>query len=160
MAGLGFYIGNHVDPRHKGKHPELSDKVIVPDVLVEAHAATLNLCFYTGDQFPAEYKGDIFAAFPRFVEPEETYWLQSCSRPVRPFHGKPRGEYEDFVTGFCHTQRKTFGGAPSESPSPKTAASYSARRKRHDLASELRQVSSTKRAIIPLAISPPSSRCI
>src|SRR5439155_23238 len=58
-----FYIGNHPDPRHTGKHPELADKVIVPDVLVQAHSATLNLCFYTGDQFPAEYKGDIFAAF-------------------------------------------------------------------------------------------------
>ena len=40
-----FYIGNHPDPRHKGKHPELADKVIVPDVLVQAHSATLNLCF-------------------------------------------------------------------------------------------------------------------
>ena len=58
-----FYIGNHPDPRHKGKHPELASKVIVPDVLVQAHSATLNLCFYTGDQFPAEFKGDIFAAF-------------------------------------------------------------------------------------------------
>ncbi len=58
-----FYIGNHPDPRHKGKHPELAERVIVPDVLVEAHSATLNLCFYTGDQFPSEYKGDIFAAF-------------------------------------------------------------------------------------------------
>ena len=58
-----FYIGNHLDPRHKGKHPELADKVIVPDMLVQAHSATLNLCFYTGDQFPAEYEGDIFAAF-------------------------------------------------------------------------------------------------
>src|SRR5438477_6815501 len=58
-----FYIGNHTDPHHKGKHPELADKVVVPDVLVQAHSATLNLCFYPGDQFPAEYKGDIFAAF-------------------------------------------------------------------------------------------------
>jgi len=41
----------------------IADQVIVPDVLVQAHSATLNLCFYTGDQFPAEYKGDIFAAF-------------------------------------------------------------------------------------------------
>src|SRR5438046_1540290 len=32
-----FYIGNHQDPRHKGKHPELAGKVIVPDVLVQAH---------------------------------------------------------------------------------------------------------------------------
>src|SRR6266700_1846058 len=58
-----FYIGNHSDPRHKGKHPELAGKVIVPDVLVQAHSASLNLCFYTGDQFPFAYKGDIFAAF-------------------------------------------------------------------------------------------------
>jgi glucose/arabinose dehydrogenase len=58
-----FYIGNHPDPRHKGKHPEVAGKVIVPDVLVQAHSASLNLCFYTGDQFPSEYKGDIFAAF-------------------------------------------------------------------------------------------------
>jgi len=58
-----FYIGNHPDPRQKGKHPELADKVIVPDILVQAHSATLNLCFYTGDQVPADYKGDIFAAF-------------------------------------------------------------------------------------------------
>ena len=58
-----FYLGNHPDPRHKGKHPELANKVIVPDVLVQAHSASLNLCFYTGDQFPSEYKGDIFAAF-------------------------------------------------------------------------------------------------
>jgi hypothetical protein len=25
-----YYIGNHQDPRHQGKHPELADKVIVP----------------------------------------------------------------------------------------------------------------------------------
>ena len=49
-----FYIGNHPDPRHQGKHLELADKVVVPDVLVQAHSATVNLCFYTGEQFPAE----------------------------------------------------------------------------------------------------------
>jgi len=58
-----FYLGNHVDPRHKGKHVDLAGKVIVPDVLVQAYSATLNLCFYSRDQFPSEYKGDIFAAF-------------------------------------------------------------------------------------------------
>ncbi len=77
-----FYIGNHQDPRHKGKHPELAGKVIVPDVLVQAHSASLNLCFYTGDQFPFEYKGDIFAAFhgslTSFVTPDGKVW----GRPV------------------------------------------------------------------------------
>lgn len=57
-----FYIGKNQDPRHAGAHPELSSKVIVPDVLIQSHSASLNLCFYDGEQFPAEYRGDIFAA--------------------------------------------------------------------------------------------------
>jgi glucose/arabinose dehydrogenase len=32
-----YYLGAHQDPRHQGKHPELKDKVIVPDVLVQSH---------------------------------------------------------------------------------------------------------------------------
>ena len=54
------YIGGNQDPRQKGKHPELKDKVIVPDVLLQPHNATLELTFYEGKQFPAEYQGDIF----------------------------------------------------------------------------------------------------
>jgi mono/diheme cytochrome c family protein len=30
-----WYIGAHHDPRHQGKHPELKDKVIVPNVLLQ-----------------------------------------------------------------------------------------------------------------------------
>ena len=30
-----WYMGSHQDPRHAGKHPELKDKVIVPDVIAE-----------------------------------------------------------------------------------------------------------------------------
>ena len=56
-----FYLGNHQDPRHKGKHPELAGKVLVPDVLVQSHSATLNLCFYDGEQFPAEYRAHLAA---------------------------------------------------------------------------------------------------
>jgi glucose/arabinose dehydrogenase len=41
-----FYLGNHQDPRHKGEQQDSAGKVIVPDVLVQAHSATLNLCFY------------------------------------------------------------------------------------------------------------------
>ncbi|MEO7723614.1 MAG: PQQ-dependent sugar dehydrogenase [Chthoniobacterales bacterium] len=67
-----YYIGDHQDPRHKGAHPELASKVIVPDVLVQSHSASLNLCFYEGKQFPEEYRGDIFAALSRLLESEPT----------------------------------------------------------------------------------------
>ena len=102
-----FYIGNHVDPRHKGKHPELADKVIVPDVLVEAHSATLSLCFYTGDQFPAEYKGDIFAAFHGSWNRKKRTGYKIVRVPFDD--GKALGEYEDFVTGFVTPDGQVWG---------------------------------------------------
>src|SRR4029079_13787778 len=57
-----FYLGGNQDPRHAGKHPELKEKVIVPDVLLQPHFASLQLAFYDGKQFPPAYHGDIFAA--------------------------------------------------------------------------------------------------
>ena len=104
-----FYIGNHADPRHKGKHPELADKVIVPDVLVEAHSASLNLCFYTGDQFPAEYKGDIFAAFHGSWNRKKRTGYKIVRVPFDHSTGKALGEYEDFVTGFVTPDGKVWG---------------------------------------------------
>jgi glucose/arabinose dehydrogenase len=35
----------------------------VPAVEMQAHSAPLGLAFYTGDQFPAQFKGDLFVAF-------------------------------------------------------------------------------------------------
>ena len=104
-----FYIGNHPDPRHKGKHAELAGKVIVPDVLVQAHSASLNLCFYTGDQFPSEYKGDIFAAFHGSWNRMKRTGYKVVRVPFDHATGKVRGEYEDFVTGFVTPEGKVWG---------------------------------------------------
>src|SRR5205085_3198306 len=57
-----FYIGAHQDPRHPGAHSELRDRVLVPDVLLQSHMASLQMTFYTGRQFPSGYFGDVFAA--------------------------------------------------------------------------------------------------
>jgi glucose/arabinose dehydrogenase len=104
-----FYIGNHPDPRHKGKHLELADKVIVPDVLVQAHSASLNLCFYTGDRFPSEYKNDIFAAFHGSWNRMKRTGYKVVRVPFDKSTGKARGEYEDFVTGFVTPDGKVWG---------------------------------------------------
>jgi len=121
-----YYIGNHHDPRHKGKHLELADKVLVPDVLVQAHSASLNLCFYTGDQFPSQYKGDIFAAFHGSWNRMKRTGYKVVRVPIDKSTGKTRGEYEDFVTGFVTPDGKVWG-RPVESPSRKTAACLSAK---------------------------------
>jgi len=104
-----FYLGNHVDPRHKGEHADLCDKVIVPDVLVQSHSATLNLCFYTGDQFPAEYKRDIFAAFHGSWNRTRRTGYKIVRVPFDHSSGKALGEYEDFVTGFVTPKGDVWG---------------------------------------------------
>jgi len=103
-----WYIGGHQDPRHAGKHPELKDKVIVPDVLLQPHNASLELTFYEGRQFPAEYKGDIFAS-------EHGSWNKAVRvgyEVIRvPLHhtGHASGEYEDFLTGFVLPDGNVWG---------------------------------------------------
>lgn len=102
-----YYTGDHQDPRHPGKHPELKAKVIVPDVILQSHSASLDLAFYTGDQFPPEYKGDIFAA-------EHGSWNRARRtgyKVVRALlkDGKATGEYEDFLVGFVTPEGDVWG---------------------------------------------------
>ena len=73
-------------------------RMIVPDVLVQAHSASLNLCFYDGKQFPAEYRGDIFAAFHGSWNRTRRTGYKIVRVPLE--NGKATGVYEDFVTGF------------------------------------------------------------
>ena len=104
-----FYMGNHEDPRQKGKHPELADKVLVPDVPVQSHSATLNLVFYTGSQFPAAYKGDAFSCFHGSWNREKRTGYKVVRYPIDKETGKPKGGYEDFVTGFVTPEGNVWG---------------------------------------------------
>jgi glucose/arabinose dehydrogenase len=103
-----YYIGPHQDPRLAGKRPDLQDKVIVPDVLLQPHNASLEMTFYNGSAFPAEYSGDIFAAehgsWNRF--PRAGYEVIRV-----PLHqtGHATGEYEDFLTGFVVDEKSVWG---------------------------------------------------
>lgn len=103
-----WYMGGHQDPRHPGAHPELKDKVITPDVILNPHNASLEMTFYDGKQFPAEYQGDIFAS-------EHGSWNRSDRvgyELIRiPLHqtGHASGEYEDFMTGFVVDSGHVWG---------------------------------------------------
>jgi len=104
-----FYIGNHYDPKHIGKHADLADRVIVPDVLVQAHSAALNLCFYTGAQFPAPYQGDIFVAMHGSWNRKKRTGYKVIRVLFDHATGKPTGEYQDFVTGFVTPEGNVWG---------------------------------------------------
>jgi len=102
-----YYMGSNQDPRHAGKHPELIGKVIVPDVLLQPHFASLEMTFYDGKQFPQEYHGEIFAS-------EHGSWNRAIRTgyevirvPMKDGHAT--GEYEDFLTGFVTADGQVWG---------------------------------------------------
>src|SRR5579862_3281488 len=102
-----YYTGGHPDPRFPGKHLELKDKAIVPDVLLEPHDASLNITFYEAKQFPKQYQGQLFAA-------EHGSWNRSVRTgyevvfvPMK--NGKATGEYQDFLTGFVTDKGECWG---------------------------------------------------
>jgi len=107
-----YYLGDHEDPRHAGERPDLAGQAIVPDVLVQAHSASLEMTFYppgaTGPAaFPAEYRGDIFAAF-------HGSWNRTGrtgSKVIRVLlrNGVATGQYEDFLTGFVVDDGHVWG---------------------------------------------------
>jgi glucose/arabinose dehydrogenase len=105
-----YYMGTHggvQDPRQKGKHPELQSKVIVPDILVNPHFASLEMMFYEGSQFPAEYKGDGFAAEHGSWNRSQRSGYEVIRLPMKDGHAT--GEYEDFLTGFTVGDGNVWG---------------------------------------------------
>jgi glucose/arabinose dehydrogenase len=102
-----FYTGNNPDPKHAGKHPELAEKSIVPDVLIQPHSASLCMAFYTADQFPAEYRGSAFAAQHGSWNRAHRTGYKVIRVPIKD--GKASGEYEDFLTGFVASDGNVWG---------------------------------------------------
>jgi glucose/arabinose dehydrogenase len=102
-----YYIGPNQDPRHKGVREELRSKVIVPDVLVQSHSASLQMEFYTGSQFPNEYRGDAFASQHGSWNRSRRTGYKVIRVPVRD--GAPTGEYEDFLVGFVTPEGDVWG---------------------------------------------------
>lgn len=102
-----YYIGNHEDPRHQGERPDLAGKATVPDVLMQAHSAPMNIAFYDGKDFPADYRGDAFVTM-------HGSWNRGARTGYKVVRlkfrdGKPTGEYEDFMTGFVISNDAVWG---------------------------------------------------
>ncbi len=84
--------------------------VAAPAIEMQAHSAPLGLVFYTGEGFPAGYRGDLFVAF-------HGSWNRSAPtgyKVVRA-HVRDDGSFEppvDFVTGFLGPDGGTLRGRP------------------------------------------------
>ncbi len=102
-----YYMGSNQDPRLEGTHPELKGHVIVPDVLLQPHNASLEMTFYDGKQFPKEYSGDVFAAEHGSWNKAVRAGYEVVRVPLKEGHAT--GEYEDFLTGFVTEKGEVWG---------------------------------------------------
>jgi glucose/arabinose dehydrogenase len=102
-----YYAGGNQDPRYIGKHPELKDKVTIPDVLIPAHNAIMGLGFYDGSMFPAEYQGDLFAAVHGSWNRSVRAGYELIRVPL--IDGRPSGVFQDFMTGFTTDDAQVWG---------------------------------------------------
>jgi len=96
------YAGPHEEPRHKGERPDLVQKAIVPDVLVQAHSSVLGLVFYDGPMFPPEYRGDAFVAMHGSWNRSKRTGYKIAR--IRFKDGRPVGGYDDFLTGWMQDE--------------------------------------------------------
>jgi glucose/arabinose dehydrogenase len=128
-----YYIGGHQDPRlpqpcanGTGPNPQLgapitdaqaasckrvdmSGKVLVPDVLLQPHMASLEMTFYPDHAkgFPALYAGDAFASEHGSWNRKRRGGYEVVMIPMKD--GKALGEYEDFLTGFTTADGQVWG---------------------------------------------------
>ncbi len=102
-----YYIGGNEDPAHAGERPDLRAKVSVPEVLIQAHSSVLDVAFYDGNAFPAEYRGDGFAVLHGSWNRKK----RTGYKVIRILEdgGKPTGVYEDFMTGFVLDEDTVWG---------------------------------------------------
>jgi glucose/arabinose dehydrogenase/cytochrome c2 len=106
-----YYMGNFEDPRRAGERPDLAGQAIVPDVLEQAHSASLQMTFYPSNNgpaaFPPQYHGDAFVALHGSWNRATRTGYKVVRIPLN--NGVPTGRYDDFVTGFVTTDRNVWG---------------------------------------------------
>ncbi|HVG24992.1 MAG TPA: PQQ-dependent sugar dehydrogenase [Thermoanaerobaculia bacterium] len=106
------YIGQRVDPRREGEHPELVARAIPPSLLLEAHSAPITIAFYDGTMFPERYRGGAFVAL-------HGSWNRTARSGYKvvhvPFRGdEPAGGYDDFIIGWApDPERDRVWGRPA-----------------------------------------------
>ncbi len=98
------HSGRIVDPDYGS--PNTCDGIAAPAVEMQAHSAPLGLIFYTGQQFPEEYHGDLFVAF-------HGSWNRTVPtgyKVVRiSMHDEGPGPVQDFAAGWLRADGSNWG---------------------------------------------------
>jgi glucose/arabinose dehydrogenase len=99
------HSGRIVDPEYG--NAQACSGVIAPVVEMQAHSAPLGLTFYTGRQFPAEYRGNLFVAFHGSWNRSAPTGYKVVRVPVDA-NGQA-GPVQDFATGWLASGNDVAG---------------------------------------------------
>lgn len=98
------------NPPAQGTKAQRCQNCVSPALLYQAHAAPIAFVFYTGEQFPSEYRSDAFVAFHGSWNRTPAVGYKVAR--VRFKDGKPDA-FEDFLTGFLVERGKAHFGRPA-----------------------------------------------
>jgi glucose/arabinose dehydrogenase len=98
------HAGRIVDPDFG--EPAACQGVVAPAVEMQAHSAPLGLTFYVGQQFPEEYRGDLFVAFHGSWNRSVPTGYKVVRIPME--NGEPGPAY-DFATGWLREDGSRWG---------------------------------------------------
>jgi glucose/arabinose dehydrogenase len=98
------HAGRIVDPDFG--EPGACEGVIDPAVEMQAHSAPLGLGFYTGEQFPEAYQGDLFVAFHGSWNRSVPTGYKVVRIPIED--GEP-GTVQDFAVGWLREDGSRWG---------------------------------------------------
>ena len=105
------YMGAHEDPRipETERRKDLVASTLTPQVALEPHCAVLDFLFYTGKQFPAEYRNGAFLANHGSSNRADRVGYSISFVPFKD--GKPSGPVRDFATGWmlAPDQKEVWG---------------------------------------------------
>jgi len=94
-------------PQGDTTYQEYLQKTTLPTQTYQAHSAPMQMAFYTGSQFPAEYQNDAFVAMRGSWNRSEPVGYKVVRLHFE--NGQPT-RFEDFLTGFLvNNNRNHFG---------------------------------------------------
>ena len=92
------YTGQHPQPGFASRSAQKVKASKRPDLLFESHSSAMDLVFYDGQQFPADYRGSAFVVLKGSWNRSDPTGYKVVRVPFQD--GRPVGSYENFMTGF------------------------------------------------------------
>jgi glucose/arabinose dehydrogenase len=101
------YYGQHIDERVNPPRPDLVANAVIPDYALGSHVAALGLTFVTHDAMPQRFRNGALIGMHGSWNRKEPSGYKVVF--VSFENGQPKGEIQDFLTGFLDDDGEAFG---------------------------------------------------